>query len=113
MPSTIGDSSLYSFDSLAKSPPLSPEADRASRSSPWRRTSWSRRDSSAASMPSPSAAERLEPRGQLGERHQGLGAAVEIAERRRALGQLVIADQHRRARADPVGAPHASPELAR
>src|SRR5438270_756917 len=60
IPSTIGDSSLYSFDSLAKSAPLSPEADSASRSSPWRRTSWSRRDSSAASI------SQLDNRGQGG-----------------------------------------------
>ena len=43
MPSTIGPSSLYSFDSLANSAPPIPAPDSAARSSACRRSSWSKR----------------------------------------------------------------------
>src|ERR1700680_3099087 len=104
MPSTIGDSSLYSFDSLAKSAPLSPEADSASLNSPWRRTSWSRRDSSAGSMRS--GHQILQPFYQLFAPHRLLRAAIEIAHRQRTGGEFVGAEQHRGTRTDSISAPH-------
>ena len=56
MPSTIGPSSLYSFDNLANSAPLSPAPDK--RRSAARRAgaaSWSKRDSSTRSIVTASA----------------------------------------------------------
>src|ERR1700730_3715409 len=111
MPSTIGLSSLYSFDNRAKSAPVIPVLPSASRSSAWRRTSCSRCPSSDASI-TRSAGQRLQTGPQLAQRqihrHLDLLTGVKISQRDHIARDLVLADQHRYPRVDPVSPAHAA-----
>src|SRR5215471_15687409 len=114
IPSTIGLRSLYSFDNLAKSTPVSPLPPRASRSSAWRRTSCSRcasRDDSITRL----GVESLETCSQLAQRlvHRDLVlfAAVEITQRDYVTCDFVLADQHCYTCVYMVRPPHAAGDV--
>src|SRR5215831_15254846 len=116
MPSMIGSSSLYSFDNLAKSTPVSPLPPRASRSSAWRRTSCSRcasKDDSITRL----GVESLETCSQLAQRlvHRDLVllAAVEITQRDYVTCDFVLADQHCYTCVYMVRPPHAAGDVPR
>src|SRR5690242_1587932 len=67
---------------------------------------------SAPGMRSPSLAEGGEAVLEHAEWHLDLLAAIEVAQGRRRARQLVLAQDHRRARADLVGALHAAADIA-
>ena len=106
MPSTIGPSSLYSFDSLANSAP--PSAGAGQRRAQLGMSAQELVEAQFEHSVHRSQLIRLEPAGERVERHLALLAAVEIAQRRRAARQLVVAEHDRGAGADPVGPPHAA-----
>src|SRR6516225_1522647 len=118
IPSTIGLSSLYSFDNLAKSAPVSWLPPRVSRSSAWRRRSCSKCASRDGSTAAPSSekdllvGQRFESRRQFGKGDFCLLPAAEIAQRRHASCQLVFAQQYGSKRVDPIGPPQPARQVA-
>ena len=100
MPSTSGDSSLNSFDSLPNSPPSRAGSASAALSSSWRRTSLSSLASKRAlahvSSSSPSRNNRRNKR--LHRRDIGSAARGQIAQRLRGIVQQPVDEKPRRRR---------------
>src|SRR5487761_976588 len=110
MPSTMGESSLYSLASFANSPMRAGSA-MAALNSAWRATMRSSLASKGV-LPAISASEGREPILERDQRDVGLRAGVEIAHGGLVALQLILAENHGGARFDAIGAAHAFLQVA-